>query len=258
MIEKIFEKLNKIPSWIAVVVVVLGCLVSAIPSVLNTEPLVAELNAILQSTGDIQYQATATPGFKYLVGVIVFIGNWVVFEVVAQFVFSWAVSSRYTNRGKKHFLTSARYTYGIIRLVYGLYSLLSVYAPSVFFYSADAVIFVLRTALITALYWGIRKECLNDKFVFNCYNRLFFIYFVYSGATWLLELFTTVLAEKIDVGLAIYAAVMVVIVGISALVLYFTIYKKLKKEQEEARKMIILPPINNGGGDSEIFRGYGL
>ena len=88
MIEKIFEKLNKIPSWIAVVVVVFGCLVSAIPSVLNTEPLVAELNAILQSAGDIQYQATTTPGFKYLVGVIVFIGNWVVFEVVAQFVFS--------------------------------------------------------------------------------------------------------------------------------------------------------------------------
>ena len=258
MIEKIFEKLNKIPSWVAVIAVLLGCLVSAVPSVLNTEPLIAEINSILQSTGEIQYQATATPGFKYLVGVVVFAGNWLIFEVVAQLLFSWAVSSRYTNRGKKYFLTSARYAYGVIRLIYGLYSLLSVFAPTVFYYSADVVIFIVRTAVITALYLGIRKECLNDKFVFNCYNRLYFIYFVYNGAIWLLELFTGVLAEQIDVGAVIYSAVMVALVGGVALALYFTVYKKLKKEQEEARKMIILPPINNGGDDSEIFRGYGL
>lgn len=258
MIEKIFAKLNKMPSWIAIIAVVLGCLVSAIPSVLNTEPLIAEINSIIQSTGDIQYQATATPGFKYLVGAIFFAGKWVIFEVVAQFLFSWAVSSRYTNRGKKYFLTSARYAYGVISLIYGLYSILSVYVPIVFYYSADAVLFIVRTAVVTALYWGIRQECLNDKFVFNCYNRLYVIYFVYNGANWLLQLFTTVLAEQIDVGMAIYSAVMVAIVGGSALLLYFTVYKKLKKEQEEARKMIILPPINNGGGDSEIFRGYGL
>ena len=67
-----------------------------------------------------------------------------------------------------------------------------------------------------------------------------------------------VLAEQIDVGMAIYSAVMVAVVGGSALLLYLTVYKKLKKEQEEARKTIILPPINNGGGNSEIFRGYGL
>ena len=74
----------------------------------------------------------------------------------------------------------------------------------------------------------------------------------------MLELFTGVLAEQIDVGAVIYSAVMVALVGGVALALYFTAYKKLKKEQEEARKMIILPPINNGGDDSEIFRGYGL
>ena len=111
--------------------------------------------------------------------------------------------------------------------------------------------------MITLLYWGIRKECLNDKFVFNCYNRLYFIYFVYNGATWLLELFTNILSGQIDVGYAIYSAVMVVIVALCALAIYFTIYKKLKKEQEDARKIIILPPTS-GGGDSEIFRGYGL
>lgn len=257
MIEKIFEKLNKLPNWLGFVAVIVGCLVSAIPSVLNTEPLLAEFNSILQSAGDFQYQATATPGFKYLVGGLVFVGEWLIMELVGQFVFSWAVSSRYTNRGKKYFLNSLRYSYGVIRLIYGLYSLLSVWAPNVFYYSADAVLFVVRTLVITLLYWGIRKECLNDKFVFNCYNRLYFIYFVYNGATWLLELFTNILSGQIDVGYAIYSAVMVVIVALCALAIYFTIYKKLKKEQEDARKIIILPPTS-GGGDSEIFRGYGL
>ena len=257
MIEKIFEKINRIPAWVGYVVVLVGCLVSAIPSVLNTEPLLAEFNSILQSAGDFQYQATATPGFKYLVGGIVFVGNWLVMELVAQFVFSWAVSSRYTNRGKKYFLNSVRYGYGLIRLVYGLYSLVSVWAPSVFYYSADVVLFVLRTLVFTIVFWGIRKECLNDKFVFHCYNRLYFIYFVYNGASWLLELFTTVLSKEIDVGFAIYSGVMVAVVAICALVLYFTVYKKLKKEQEDARKIIILPPTS-GGGDNEIFRGYGL
>ena len=257
MIEKIFEKLNKIPAWIGYVVVALGCLVSAIPSVLNTEPMLAQFNSIIQSTGELEYQLKATPGFKYLVGGITFVGTWVIFEIVCQFIFSWTVTSRYTNRGKKYFLNSARYCYGIIRLVFGLYSLLSVWAPNAYFYSSDVVLFILRTTIISVLFWGIRKECLNDKFVFLCYNRLYIIYFIYNGATWLLELFTTVLSQEIDVAYAIYSGAMVAVVALTAVALYFTLYKKLKKEQEDARKIINLPPINNGG-DNEIFRGYGL
>lgn len=255
MIEKLFEKINKIPIWVGYVAVLVGCLVSAIPSVLNTDAVIQEINALLQTTGE--FKLTATPGFKYLVGVVIFIGNWLVMEVVAQIVFSWAVSSRYTNRGKKYFLNSLRYGYGLLMLLYGLYSLLSVFAPNVFIYSADAVLFVLRTLIITIVFVGIRKECLNDKFVYNCYSKLYFVYFVYNGATWLLELFTGALSAEIDVPFVIYSAVMVAVVGLSALALYFTVFKMLKKEQEEARKIIILPPTQ-GGGDSEIFKGYGL
>ena len=257
MIEKIFERLNKLPAWIGYVAVLVGCVVSAIPTILNTDPLLAEFNSILQEAGEFQYKLNATPGFKYLVGAFMFIIIWAIMELVGQFIFSWAVSSRYTNRGKKYFLNSLRYAYGLIRLVYGLYSLLSVWVPNVFLYSADAVLFIVRTAVITLLYMGIRKECLNDKDVFNCYSRLYFIYFIYNGATWLLNFFTTVLSAPIIVADAIYSAVMVAIIAISALALYFTIYKKLKKEQEEARKIIILPPTSSGG-DSEIFKGYGL
>ena len=73
----------------------------------------------------------------------------------------------------------------------------------------------------------------------------------------MLELFTTVLSQEIDVAYAIYSGAMVAVVALTAVALYFTLYKKLKKEQEDARKIINLPPINNGG-DNEIFRGYGL
>lgn len=257
MIEKIFEKLNKIPAWVGYVVLIVGCCISAVPTILGTDTLINELNEIIQSTGQLQYQISATPGFKWVMGVVTAIVNWLVVELVGQFIFSWAVSSRYTNRGKKYYLNSLRYSYAVIRVVYGLYSLLSVWAPNVFAYSAEAVLFVIRTVVITITFYGIRKECLNDKFVYNCYSRLYFIYFVYNGASWLLQLFTTVLSSPIDVAFSIYSAVMIVVVGLSALALYLIMFKKLKKEQEEARKIIILPPTS-GGGDSEIFKGYGL
>ncbi|MBQ8178087.1 MAG: hypothetical protein IJ033_02730 [Clostridia bacterium] len=260
MLEKIFQKLNKIPSWVSIIALAIGCIVQGIPTILNFDVFMQEITTYIQGLSTSPVQVSATPGFKYLMAAIVIVINYFIIEGVAHLVYGWAVRYRYTNRGKKYYITSVRYGMAVVELVYGLYSLLSVWAPSVFYYSSDAVLFVLRTAVITFVYLGIKNECVNDKFVFSLYNRLFTIYFIYNGAIWLFDLFSVLLTSPIDVAYAIYAAVVLVIVALSAGLLYFTIYKKLKKEQEEARKIIILPPTSGmgGGNDSEIFRGYGL
>ncbi len=259
MIEKIFKKLNAIPSWVSVVALVIGCLVTGIPTLLNFDVFMQEITTYIQSMSTTPLQISATPGFKYLITAIVIAFDYFIVEGVARLVFAWAVRYRYTNRGKKYYLISVRYGMAVVKLVYGLYSLVGVWAPNVFYYSSDIVLFVLRTAVITFVYLAIRKECVNDKFVFSLYNRLYTVYFIYNGAIWLFDLFATLLTSPIDVAFVIYAGVVLAVVCASAALLYFTVYKKLKKEQEEARKIIVLPPTSgNGGNDSEIFRGYGL
>ena len=69
----------------------------------------------------------------------------------------------------------------------------------------------------------------------------------------------------------VQTSVMLALVGIAALILYLTLFKKLKKEQTENRKRFTPPPTfgpgpgsgNSGGSDKtssddEIFKGYGL
>ena len=260
MLEKIFQKLNKIPSWVSIIALAIGCIVQGIPSILNFDVFMQEITSYIQSVATSPVQVSATPGFKYLIAAISIVINYFIIEGVAHLVFSWAMRNRFTNRGKKYYITSVRYGMAVVELVYGLYSLLAVWVPNVFYYSADIVLFLLRTGIITIVYWAIRKECINDKFVFALYNRLYTVYFIYNGAIWLFELFSVLLTSPIDIPYMIYSIAVLAVVGGSAVLLYFTIYKKLKKEQEEARKIIILPPTSSmgGGNDSEIFRGYGL
>ncbi len=258
MLEKIFGKLNKIPSWVSIVALAVGVVVASIPVVLNGEGFINELTALLENVAPANTTPNVSGGFVYLVAVLDAILSYLIIEVCAHFVFQWAVNNRYTNRGKQYYVTAVRYAFALINLVIGLYDIVGVYVSHVVYsYVGVAFLFVLRTAVVTFVYLGIRKECINDKFVFNCYNRLYLIYFMYNAALNLLELFTNVLSTEIDVGYAIYSGVMVAIVALSALALYLTVFKKLKKEQEEARKIVIIPPVG-GGDNSEIFKGFGL
>lgn len=256
MIEKIFNKLNKIPSWVGWTALFVSSMILALPTMLSFDTFLQKLNEYFLDALQQPFKVNVAPQFKYFVGAMEAIISCLIIEAVSQIVYGWAFRNRYTNRGKKFYLNSVRYSMAAVQTVYGLYSLIAVWAPSVFSYSGEAVLFVLRTAVITAMFMGIRKECVNDKFVFLVYNRLYCIYFIYNGALWLLNFFTSLLATEIKVGSVIFDAVMVIIIAASAAALYFTVYKKLKKEQEEARQTIILPPTS--GGDSEIFRGYGM
>lgn len=261
MLEKIFKKLNQIPSWVSIVVLVVACVVANVPNLLNFDSYMQMITESIQELSPSPVQVNVTPGFKYVAVAIMVVFSYLIIELVARLMYGWASRSRYTNRGKKYLLTSVRYGMAVVHLVHGLYSLLSVYAPEVYSYSGEAVLFLLRTAIITLVFLGIRKECINDKFVFTLYNRLYGIYFIYNGALYLLDLLSTVLIAPIDVPYAIYCAIMLAVVGISAGVLYLIMFKKLKKEQEDARKILIIPPISGngrGGDDSEIFNGYGM
>lgn len=261
MLEKLFQKLNKIPSWVSIVVLAVGCIVANVPNLLTFDSFVSVMIESIKEIYTSPVAVTVTPAFKWVTIIFMVIILYFIIELVAQGVFSWAVRSRYTNRGKKYYLVSVRYGMGLVQIVYGLYSLLSVYAPDVYFYSAEIVLFLLRTAVITMVYYGIRKECINDKFVFSLYNRLYTMYFIYHGAFNLLNLFTALLSSPIVVGDAISFAVSLAVVALVALALYFTLYKKLKKEQEEARKSFVLPQMPGNGSDDndhEIFSGYGM
>ncbi len=261
MIENIFEKLKKVPAWASVVALIIGAIVSALPIVLNGDVFTQELTETLKGFYETPVQVTVGAGFAYLIAVLVALIDYIIVEGCARIVFQWAVNSRYTNRGKKYFLNVVRLAFGVIKTVIGIYSVIGVFVTSaVFAYIGNALLFVLRTFIITMVYLGIRKECINDIFVFNCYNRLFVVYFIYNGASNLLELFTTVLTAPIDVGYAIYTGVMLLIVALSALALYFTVFKKLKEEQEKARQIVIIPPKkdDNGGNNDEIFKGFGI
>ncbi len=258
MLEKIFGKLNKIPSWVSVIALAIGVVVASVPVILHGDGLITEITELLQTVAPANTVPNVNGGFVYLVAVLDALISYLIIEFCAHFVFQWAVNSRYTNRGKQYYTTVVRYAFALINLVIGLYDIIGVYVSNVVYsYVGIAFLFVLRTAVVTFVYLGIRKECINDKFVFNCYNRLYIIYFMYNAAYYLLELFLNVLSTEIDVGYAVFSGVMVGIVALSALVLYLTVFKKLKKEQEDARKIVIIPPVG-GGDNTEIFKGFGM
>ncbi len=262
MLEKLFQKLNKIPSWVSIVALVIGCVVVNVPNLLTFDSFVDVMIESIKQVYTTPVAVTITPAFKWVTVAFMVVISYLVVELVARGVFGWAVRNRYTNRGKNFYLVSVRYAMAIVQTIYGLYSLLAVYAPNVYYYSGEMVLFLVRTAVITFVYYGIRKECVNDKFVFSLYNRLFTMYFIYNGAFNLLNLFTTLLTAPISIGDAVYSAVSIVIIAGVVALLYFTIYKKLKKEQEDARKTFVLPHMTGMGSDDsndhEIFRGYGM
>ena len=261
MISKLFSKLNKIPGWVSIVVVIIACIFSVIPELLTFDNSIYQeaLGLMDLTSGVVQDSATITnPAYKYVVVFFDAILTWIIMELVAGCVFNWAVRSRFTNRGKQQFLVATRLGYAVVMLLYGIFSFTALWAPAVYNFAYDIVLFVLRTAVFTIVYLGIKEDCVNDKFVFTLYNRLFTLYFTYNAVLYLLLMVMELLSTETIVVIAVVAnAVGLAVVLIAGVILYFTVYKKLKKEQEENRK-IILPPPTDGGNNYEIFKGYGM
>ena len=260
MIAKLFSKLNKIPGWVTIAVVIVACLFAVIPDLLTFDNGIYEdaLGLMDLTSGAIQETTITNPAYKYVVVFFDGILTWVIMELVVGCVFNWAVRSRYTNRGKQYLLKAVRIGYAVVQLVYGIFSFTAVWAPAVYSFAYDIVLYALRPAVFTIVYLGVKEECVNDNFVFTLYNRLFTLYFMYNAILYLLFMVLELLnPDKIVVTAVIANAVGLVVVLAAGAILYFTVYKKLKTEQEENRK-IILPPPSDDGNSYEIFKGYGM
>lgn len=260
MIKKIYDKINSLPPWVSYIAVFVACFVAAIPMIINFDSMVASMLEIYSSAGiDVDaYLAALSPAWKYIVAVISAFVYWGIMELIASAVYSFFIRSGYRGRGQKYYGVSVRYSYAVYRLVTGLYSLTAIWAPDAYFYGYDILNFVMLTAVFTICYLGIKEECVNDLNVFNVYYRLFNVFFIFEGVVTVLDMVLTLTDPGYGVGAKVVSGVMVALVLSAGLLLYFTVYKKLKKEQTDARKDYRPPSPPTGGGDDEVFRGYGV
>ena len=271
MIKSFYEKLGKLPVWSGMIAVLAACIVANIPTMLQFDAIFAEL---------LDVYAEAVPGFniqnlppyyKYVVSILSAVVSWGIFELILYFVTMLALQGSARRMNKNMFYNAARFTYAVEKLIVGLYALTSVYAPEVYVYSYQWLDFILVTLMFSFCFIGIKERYINDNFVFDIYSRLYSIWFIYSGIVAVLDFMITVLDPAATVPAIVQTSVMLALVGIAALILYLTLFKKLKKEQTENRKRFTPPPTfgpgpgsGNAGGsdktssDDEIFKGYGL
>lgn len=262
MITKLYDRISKLPQWTGIVAVIVAAIVANIPMMLSFDVL---WEAILASYTEAGMDVSGTLGnlpdsYKYVVAFLGALVTWGIMELVA-YVVTWIMSGSGRVRDKKYFYNAVRFTYAVYKLIVGLYSLTAVYAPAAYAYGYDWLNFVVLTALFTLCYLGVRQKCVNDNFVFNTYSRLYSIWFIYQGIVCLLDFMLIIADASYGVAYKVSSGVMLGLVAIAALVLYLTVYRKLKKEQADNRSNFIppVPPQRPGGqGDDEIFRGYGL
>ena len=260
MIKKIYDKLNSVPAWISYIAVFVACFIGAIPMIINFDSIVAAMLDAYSSAGvDVSaYLSGLSPSWKYIVAVISAFVSWGIMEIISLAVYSILLRTPYRPRGQKYYGVSVRYSYAVYKTVVGLYSLTAIWAPAAYAYGYDILNFVMLTAVFTVCYLGIKDECINDLVVFNVYYRLFNIYFIFEGVITVLDMILVLTDNTYGVAAKVVSGVMVGLVLGAGVLLYFTVFKKLKKEQTGARNDYRPPSPPSGGGDSEIFRGYGV
>ena len=262
MITKIYDKISKLPKWTGIVAVIVAAIVANIPMMLSFDVL---WNSILASYAEAGIDVSGTLGnlpdsYKYVVAFLGALVTWGIMELIA-YVVIWIMSGSGKVRDKRYFYNAVRFTYAVYKLIVGLYSLTAVYAPAAYVYGYDWLNFIVLTSLFTLCYLGIRQNCVNDNFVFNTYSRLYSVWFIYQGIVCLLNFMLIIADASYATEYKISSGVMLGLVAVAALVLYLTVYRKLKKEQDDNRSNFIppVPPQRPGGQDNdEIFRGYGL
>ncbi len=268
-LQKIYEKLGKLPTWSGMLAVIASCIVASIPTMLQFDSIWAELWEVY---------AEAVPGFdpanlpgyyKYVIAILSAVVSWGIIELIIYIVTTLVLQGRARNFNRNMYYNAVRYTIAAEKLIVGLYSLTAVYAPQVYVYSYSWLDFILLTTLFTFCFLGIKERYINDNYVFDIYSRLYAIWFIYSGILSVLEFMMIILDPAAKVSDIVSSSVMMGLVGIAALILYLTLFKKLKKEQTENRRNFTPPPPppppfgqgTSGGSkddDDEIFKGYGL
>ena len=254
MITKIYDKISKLPKWTGIVAVIVAAIVANIPMMLNFDVL---WNSILASYAEAGIDVSGTLGnlpdsYKYVVALLGALVTWGIMELIA-YVVIWIMSGSGRVRDKKYFYNAVRFTYAVYKLIVGLYSLADSRAlladrglrsrgirlriRLVEFYSADVAVYAVLS--------GYQEKMRQRQFRFQYLFPPLFGMVHISGNSLSVEFYVDLLG----------------LVAVAALVLYLTVYRKLKKEQDDNRSNFIppVPPQRPGGqGDDEIFRGYGL
>ncbi len=257
-INKVLDKLNKLPVWVGYVTVIVVSVVAAIPSVMVSE---VYFNAYAKEISAILGQSISIVVYDWQKALLAFGSGfvaWGVLEFIIWVVLSWMQRSRRIVRDVKSFKSTARYCYTIYELIVGLGSLTSIWNTLACNYYIGILEFIVKTVIFTLGYLYVKDRCLDPNFVFNAYNGLFMVHFIYYGAYSTLNVVSDIIDTSTEVGVIVSDAVMLAVVIAGCIALYFTVYKKLQEEQKENRKRILPPDFDQGNGPDEIFRGYGM
>ncbi len=257
-INKVFDKLNKLPVWVGYVCVIVASVVATVPSAVTLDVYLNEYAKELSSVIGVDFSFLVTDwhkaGYALLGGVI----SWGIFELIASLVFGWLARMRFFLKDKPAFMKTARYCYAVYELIIGLASLPSIWYAEAYSYYINVLVFIMITTSFTFGYLYIKDRCLNPKYISNAYNSLFMLHFIYYGALSVINIVYDLVDTETAVEYIISDAALLVAVIAGCLILYFTVYKPLQEEQRENRKRIVTRIDNDNNGPDEIFRGYGM
>lgn len=257
-INKVFDKLNKLPVWVGCVSVVAASVVATIPDSLVLDVVLNEYAKELSAMMDFEFSFLVTgwhkAGFALLGGVV----GWGIFELIASLVFGWLARMRFFYKDKTTFMKTSRYCYAVYKLIVGLASLTEIWNMTACAYYINIVEFIVKTAIFTFGCLYIKDMCINPKFISNAYNSLFMLHFIYYGALSVINIVYDIVDTTTATGIIISDAVLLLVVIAGGFTLYYTVYKKLQEEQIENRKRIMTRVTEADTGSDEIFRGYGM
>lgn len=262
LIQKMFDKLQKVPSFVWVLTVFGSCLFATMYSFSNSlNEFFLLLNDAIES-GELQLQGTIdTEAFKWISFVVNGLVGLGLFELIVNLIYRSMAMRMQVKRDQRRFMTVTRVYYTLANIVVGLIHLIDFAVPVFYYYAALALQFAVYSGAYLAMYVTLKDTTINPLYAASAFRNLARFYLILFGVLGVFDLILALTDASVGLHYRIAAGLRIAVVAGYAVASYF-LYRKWKTDEDNARTQFVDTARTRVSPDSppddEIFRGYGF